>query len=122
MKNLMSSFSFAVLIPLCCRGSTNKVVEWYSLLILETKAYIWEAGFKPIIGLLSKRPVSVTLVQCLIERWWDTTHTFHIAEWLMTVTPYDFYYMIGLSFGRAIIYLDGVLSIQLGFDKLSSCI
>ena len=61
---------------------------------------------------------SDTLVQCLIERWWDTTHTYHIAEQEMTVTPYDFYCMTGLSFKRAIISLDDVSGIQLGLDML----
>ena len=66
--------------PYIGRGSTNKVVEWYNLLVPETMGYIWEAGFEPIIGLLSKKSASATLVQCLIERWWDTTHAFHIVE------------------------------------------
>ena len=75
------------------------------------RAYIQEAGFKPILGLLLKRSASATLVQCLFERWWDTTHTFHIAEQEMTVTPYDFYCMTDLSFEGAIISLDGVSGI-----------
>ena len=75
------------------------------------RAYIQEASFKPILGLLLKRSASATLVQCLIERWWDTTHTFHIAEQEMTVTPYDFYCMTDLSFEGAIISLDGVSGI-----------
>ena len=53
------------------------MVEWYNLLIPETRAYI--------ISLLPERPASATLVQCLIERWWDTTHTFHIVGREMTV-------------------------------------
>ena len=57
-------------------------------------------------------------MQCLIKRWWDTTHTVHIAKQEMTVTPYDFYRMTGLSFDRAIISLDGVSGIQLGFNML----
>ncbi|KAL0015416.1 hypothetical protein SO802_002485 [Lithocarpus litseifolius] len=55
---------------------------------------------------------------CLIEKWWDSTHTFHIVEQEMTVTPYDFYCMIGLSFEGAIISLDNVLGIQLGLNML----
>ena len=82
-----------------------------NLLVLETKAYIQMAGFKPIIVLLSEKSASATLVQCLIERWWDTTHTFHIAEREMMVAPYDFYCMIGLSFEGAIISLDSVSGI-----------
>ena len=100
------------------RRSITKVVEQYNLLVPETKAYIREAGFEPIIDILLEKSASATLVQRFIERWWDTTHTFHIVEREMTVTSYDFYYMIGLSFEGAIISLDGVLIIQLGFDRL----
>ena len=100
------------------RRSITKVVEQYNLLVLETKAYIREAGFEPIIDILLEKSANATLVQCFIERWWDTTHTFHIVEREMTMTSYDFYYMIGLSFEGAIISLDGVSSIQLGFDRL----
>ena len=65
-------------------------MEWYNLVVLETRAYIREVGFKSILGLLSGRSASATLVQCLIDRWWDTTHTFHIPKREITVTPYDF--------------------------------
>ena len=99
---LQSSF------PYVGRGSINKVVEWCNLLVPKTEAYIWEVGFEPIIGLLLKKYVSATLVQCLIERWWDATHTFHIVKREMMVTPYDFYRMTGLSFKGAIISLDGM--------------
>jgi len=58
------------------------------------------------------------LVQCLIERWWNTTHTFHIIEREMTVTPYDFYHMTGLSFEGVIISLDSMSGMQLGIDML----
>ena len=58
------------------------------------------------------------MVQCLIERWWDITHTFHIAEWEMTLIPFDFFHMTDLSFEGAITSLDGVLGMQLGIDML----
>ena len=75
-------------------------------------------GFEPIIGLLPEKSTSATLVQCLIKKWWDTTHTFHITKREITVTLYNFYHMTGLSFKRAIISLDSVLGIQLGIDML----
>ena len=93
------------------RRSITKVVEQYNLLVPETKAYIREAGFEPIIDILLEKSASATLVQRFIERWWDTTHTFHIAEREMMVAPYDFYCMIGLSFEGAIISLDSVSGI-----------
>ena len=36
----------------------------------------------------------------------------------MTMTPYDFHHMTGLSFEGAIINLEGMSSIQLGLDML----
>ena len=93
-------------------------MEWYNLLIPKSRAYIWEAGFKPILSLLLEKSASATLVKCLIKRWWDTTHTFHIAEREMTMTHYDFHCMTGFSFEGAIINLDSVLGIQLGLDML----
>ena len=36
----------------------------------------------------------------------------------MTVTPYNFYCLTGLSFEGAIISLDGVSGVQLGIDML----
>jgi len=94
------------------------VVEWYNLLVPETKAYIREASFKAILSLLSERSTSAILVQCLIERWWDTSHTFHIVEREMTVTPYDFHRITSLSFEGPIVNLDSVLGVQLGLNML----
>ena len=70
-----------------------------------------EADFKPILSLLLKKFAGATLVQGFIERWWDTTHIFHIIEQEMTMIPYDFHHMIGLSFEGSIINLDGVSGI-----------
>ena len=104
--------------PYAGGGSTNKVVEWYNLLVPKTRGYVQEAGFEPIIGLLLEKSRSATLVQCLIKRWWDTTHAFHIAERETIVTPLDFYRITSLSFKGAIISLDGASGIQLGLDML----
>ncbi|KAK9996493.1 hypothetical protein SO802_021179 [Lithocarpus litseifolius] len=104
--------------PYASRGSTNKVVEWYNLLTLKTRAYIQEAGFKPIIGVLLERSAITTVVKCLIERWWDTTHTFHVAEQEMTMTPYNFYRTITLIFEGAIINLDGTDLILREFPRV----
>jgi len=46
-------------------------------------------------------------VQMLVEKWWDTTHTFHIAEREMTMTPHDFHQMTGLRFDVPHIDLEG---------------
>ena len=94
------------------------MVEWFNFLAPENRGYVQEACFKPVISLLLEKSANATLVQCLIKRWWETTHTFHIAEREMMVTPYDFYCMTGLGFKGAIISLDGVSGMQLGIDML----
>ena len=47
------------------------------------------------------------LVQTLAKRWWDTTHTIHIADREITVTPYDFHHMTSLRCNGALINLEG---------------
>ena len=78
-----------------------------------TRAYIHVASFKPIIRLLPERSASAILVHTLAKKWWDITHTFHIANREMTVTPHDFHHMIGLRSNGAIIKLEGKSSMQL---------
>ena len=90
----------------------------YRVLATETRAHICAVGFEPIICLLPERSSSAILVQSLAKRWWDTTHTFHIADREMTVTPHDFHHMIGLKCDGALINLEGKLSTQLGIDLL----
>ena len=53
----------------------------------DIKALVHVAGFEPIISLLPKSSTSGILVQTLAKRWWDITHTFHIAKKEMMVTP-----------------------------------
>ena len=62
IRNLMSSSFLQSSSPYAGRGSTNKVVEWYNLLVPEIRVYIWEVGSKPIIGLLLEKFASATLV------------------------------------------------------------
>ena len=54
----------------------------------------------------------------LAERWWDTSHTFHIAGREMTMTPHDFHWMTDLWSDGLIINLENESSIQLGIDLL----
>ena len=116
--NLMTSFFLQSSSPYAGSGSTNKVVAWFNLLAPESRGYVWEASFEPIIIFLLEKSISATLVQCLIERWWDTTHTFHIIEQEMMMTPYDFYRMTGHSFEGATNSLDSVSGVQLGLNML----
>ena len=54
----------------------------------------------------------------MVERWWDTTHSFHIADKEMIVTPHDFHHMTGLRSDGAFINLEGELGTQLGIYLL----
>ena len=73
-------------------------------------------SFKPIICLLLERFASVVLVQTLAKRWCNITHTFHIADREMTITPHYFHYMTGLRFDGVSISLEGDSSTQLGLE------
>ena len=67
---------------------------------------------------MPERSTSAVLVQTLAKRWWDTTHTFHIADREMTITPHDFHYMTGLQFAGVPISLEDELGIRLGANLL----
>ena len=89
------------------------MASWYRVLTTETRAYIYAMGFEPIIHLLPERSFSAILVESLAKRLWDTTHTFHIADREMIVTPHDFHYMTVVRCDRALINLEGESGIQL---------
>ncbi|GMP65583.1 hypothetical protein CsSME_00026314 [Camellia sinensis var. sinensis] len=65
-----------------------------------------EVGFGPFCMRLSRHPVSRTLLGALVERWWDTTNSFHFsATGNMKMTPYDFSILMGFNVvGRPIPY------------------
>ena len=112
-------FFFLQILPLfSCRGSTNWVASWYGALTDDTKAFIRATGFEPIIHLLPESHANAILVQSLAKKWRDTTHTFHIVNREMTVTPHDFHWVTGLRCDRAIISLEDELGVQLGIELL----
>jgi len=80
------------------KGSISRISSWYRALTKDTKALVYAASFEPVVHLLLEGSASGILVQTLAKRWWDATHTFHIAEREMTVTLYDFHQMMGLRF------------------------
>ena len=94
------------------------MVAWYRVPTTETRAHIHAAGFEMIIHLLLKRLDSAILVQDLVETWWNITHSFHIANREMIMTPYDFHRMTGLRCDGALINLEGKSGTQLGIDLL----
>ena len=72
------------------RGNSKTLTDWYKSLKAEIKALVREAIFEPLMRLLLESSASGVLWQVLAERWWDTTHTFHITEREMTMTPHEF--------------------------------
>ena len=85
------------------------------------------ASFKPVIRLLLESSASDIPVQTWDERWWYTTHTFHIANRGITVTSHDFHQMIGLRCDGPFIDLEGKSGTQLsiyllGYKYLSKSI
>jgi len=68
--------------------------------------------------LLPKGSASAIFMQTLAKRWWDTTHTFHITDQEMSITPHDFHYMTDLWFDRVSVSLKGESSTRLGLELL----
>lgn len=87
---------------------------WYNILTKETWGHIRTIGFELVLHLLPEMSSGAVLVQTLVKRWWDITHTFHITDQEMTVTPCDFHRMTGLQFDRFLISLEYQLGTQLG--------
>ncbi|GMP84817.1 hypothetical protein CsSME_00038192 [Camellia sinensis var. sinensis] len=80
--------------------------EWYMELTDTVHHIVDEAGFGPFCTGLSRHPASRTLMGALVERWWDTTNSFHFSSTGdMTMTPYDFSMLTTLDVaGRPIPY------------------
>ena len=114
---ILSSF-LQILPPFSGRGSTNHIASWYKAITDNMRALVRAMGFEPILCLLLESHASTILVQSLAERWWETTHTFHIADREMTVTPHDFHQMTNLRCDRSIINLKGESGVQLVIDLL----
>ena len=66
------------------------------------KQMIAGKGFNCIISTLiySSYASSQAAMCTLVERWIDTTHTFHLSFGEMTITPLDFAAITGLNFSR----------------------
>ena len=72
--------------------------EWYTELPDAVRHIVDKAGFGPFCTGISRYSASRTLMGALVERWWDTTNSFHFsATGDMTMTPFDFSMLIGLD-------------------------
>ncbi|GMP46176.1 hypothetical protein CsSME_00014435 [Camellia sinensis var. sinensis] len=80
--------------------------EWYMDLPDGVRQIIDDAGFSLFCMGLSHLMASITLLGALVERWWDTTNSFHFSTTGdMAVTLYDFAMLTGLEVGgRSIPY------------------
>ncbi|KAL7163962.1 hypothetical protein ACSBR2_039965 [Camellia fascicularis] len=59
-----------------------------------------EAGFSLFCSGLARLLARRALLSALVERWWDTTNSFHFSSTgEMTMTPYDFSMITGLRVG-----------------------
>ncbi|KAL7251736.1 hypothetical protein ACSBR1_013568 [Camellia fascicularis] len=74
--------------------------RWYERLPAEVRALVDAAGFGLFYsGLIQMRAESL-LYGALVERWWDTTNSFHFSSIReLTLTLYDFSILTGLWVG-----------------------
>ncbi|XP_043693041.1 protein MAINTENANCE OF MERISTEMS-like [Telopea speciosissima] len=79
-------------------GSRSTVLSWYGQLCGAVRQWVVEAGFEDL-ALLQTRSFDMSLAQALAERWWPTTHTYHLPMGEMTITPLCYFLYTGLSFG-----------------------
>ncbi|KAI8024567.1 Protein MAINTENANCE OF MERISTEMS, partial [Camellia lanceoleosa] len=84
----------------------TSVREWHMDLPFGVRQIIDEAGFDLFCTGLSHLITSRPLLGALVERWWDTTNSFHFSTARdMTMTPYDFAMLTGIEVrGRPIPY------------------
>ncbi|GMP84840.1 hypothetical protein CsSME_00038212 [Camellia sinensis var. sinensis] len=83
------------------RGYGNTVArDWYLELPDAVRDIVDEADFGIFSMGLSRLTTCRPLLAALVERWWDTTNSFHfsVAEDL-TMTPYDFSMLTGIGVG-----------------------
>ncbi|KAI7985389.1 Protein MAIN-LIKE 2, partial [Camellia lanceoleosa] len=80
--------------------------EWYTELPDVVCHIVDKAGSGLFCARISRYLASRTLMGALVERWWDTTNSFHFsATGDMTMTPYDFAMLTGLDVaGRPVPY------------------
>ncbi|KAL7181429.1 hypothetical protein ACSBR1_040338 [Camellia fascicularis] len=96
-------------------GSISSPLHWHERLPTEVPVAVDAAGFGPFcLGLIQMRAES-WLYGALVERWWDTTDSFHFSSTgEMTLTPYDFSMLIG-----ALVHLSQVAEYDWGGTSLA---
>ncbi|KAL7175162.1 hypothetical protein ACSBR2_028881 [Camellia fascicularis] len=81
--------------------------EWYMELPDGVRHIVDEAGFGLFCMGLSRLIASQPVLGALVERWWDTTNSFHFSTvGEITMTPYDFSMLTGIEVGGCLIPYD----------------
>ena len=86
-------------VSLSVYGGSSDSLERFRGLPGAVREVIEGMGFMAFIRLLVPTRADRRLLRALIERWWDTTNTFHLRFAEMTVTPLDFSAITGLRVG-----------------------
>ncbi|KAI8547454.1 hypothetical protein RHMOL_Rhmol07G0197100 [Rhododendron molle] len=82
------------------RGGSNEVHNWFLALSEQVQELVRAAGFEAFVLGLNLPKIDWSLMTSLVERWWDTTNTFHFpSAGEMTITPGDFSLLTGLRVG-----------------------
>ncbi|KAI3924322.1 hypothetical protein MKW98_032523, partial [Papaver atlanticum] len=83
------------------RGSLVSVINYYKVITkhsLRVKYIIERAGWDCLLT-MNIRETSHSLIDYIVERFWDTTNTFHFPFGEMGFTPLDWVMLTGLSIG-----------------------
>ncbi|XP_058202936.1 protein MAIN-LIKE 1-like [Rhododendron vialii] len=81
-------------------GGFVQSLEFYRELPSVVQGLVDAAGFGTFVQVLTT-PIrnNHALLTALVERWWDTTNTFHLPHGEMTIMPLDFAAITGLRVG-----------------------
>uniref|UniRef100_A0A2N9F348 Aminotransferase-like plant mobile domain-containing protein n=1 Tax=Fagus sylvatica TaxID=28930 RepID=A0A2N9F348_FAGSY len=78
------------------RGNPTEVLKGWARLTSITRSFEEMTGFKQFVESQPTEIAKKSILCALVKRWWDTTHTFHIAGVEMTITSYDVYRLTNL--------------------------
>lgn len=89
------------------RGEGKKVHKWFSALPEQARELVRATGFEAFDLDLNLPKVDWSLMTSLVEKWWDTTNTFHLpSAGEMTISPGDFSLLTGLRVHGAPLRID----------------
>ena len=100
-RNILFNFWIFIQKPLKFAGRFHLVRELFHDLLGDVIQLVWASGFRRFIAALPTergRSDHYSLF-ALIERWMDTTHTFHTRVGELTISPMSFSAITGLAFG-----------------------